>query len=226
MDAQEFPREAFRSIRELEMLLHGLTAPILKTYQLTSQQLELLMELDHDKTLTPAQLCERLGVQRPNLTPVLHKLALRGLIERHRNQHDKRSYSVSLTLDGRELMDEINAALAEIFFMFMASMPRDIFESVISGMYAIRIFIRGLLGQDMMLLPEGSTFEGEYADTDDFEITEYEVHEAVQDILEGNYPEPLQQEQQRELDEFEDSEAIPELPCAAAEDDTPSDFKA
>ncbi len=225
MDAQEFPREAFRSIRELEMLLHGLTAPILKTYQLTSQQLELLMELDHDKTLTPAQLCERLGVQRPNLTPVLHKLALRGLIERHRNQHDKRSYSVSLTLDGRELMDEINAALAEIFFMFMASMPRDIFESVISGMYAIRIFMRGLLGQDMMLLPEGSTFEGEYADADDFEITEYEVHEAVQDILEGNYPEPLQQEQQRELDELEDSEAIPELPCAA-EDDTPSDFKA
>lgn len=75
-------------------------------------------------------------------------------------------------------------------------------------------------------VPEGSTFEGEYADTDDFEITEYEVHEAVQDILEGNYPEPLQQEQQRELDEFEDSEAIPELPCAAAEDDTPSDFKA
>ncbi len=219
MDAQDFPREAFRSVRELEMLLHGLIAPILKTYQLTSQQLELLIELDHDRTLTPAQLCERLGIQRPNLTPVLHKLMARGLIVRSRNQRDRRSYTVGLSLDGRELMDEINAALAEIFFMFMASMPRDIFEAVISGMYAMRMFMRGLLGQEMMLLPEGSTFEGEYTEDSDFEITEYEVHEAVQDILEGNYPEPLQQEWSSE------QSMVPELPGSLSNGELPnSDF--
>ncbi len=58
-----------------------------------------LAQLDEDATV--AQLQRATGQRASTLTGVLDRLERRGLVERQLNPHDRRSFRVSLTGDGR-----------------------------------------------------------------------------------------------------------------------------
>ena len=195
MEPREFQREAFRTVRELQTLLHSLSTPILKKYNLTFQQLAILVELDGNRFASVADLSEILGVPQTSIASQVRKLKARGLVQRYRDQRNKRSHSVCLSIEGKDLMDAIDAESSEIFFTFMATMPRDIFEAVISGMYAIRLFMRGLVGveshhlasEPQNYLGDGDRESGENSSTsymhDDYVVSEQAIEEAVQEFL-------------------------------------------
>ncbi len=52
-------------------------------------------------------LRERLGTSKANATEIVTTLETRGLVSRHRLQHDRRAASVRLTVSGRELIDRL-----------------------------------------------------------------------------------------------------------------------
>lgn len=59
--------------------------------------------------LTPSELSRVSGRDRSTLTATLKGLAVRGLIERHQNPDDQRSYSVRLTDEGRKMQAQLHA---------------------------------------------------------------------------------------------------------------------
>ena len=63
----------------------------------------LLMLLSAHGALAPKQLARALALAPPSLTMLLDRLGERGLIERARNQADRRSRQVSLTRQGHAL---------------------------------------------------------------------------------------------------------------------------
>lgn len=63
----------------------------------------LLTALAETESMTPSELSRICGRDRSTLTSSLKGLVNRGLIERHRNLEDQRSYSVRLTGEGRRM---------------------------------------------------------------------------------------------------------------------------
>ncbi len=69
----------------------------------------LLTALAETESMTPSELSRICGRDRSTLTSSLKSLVSRGLIERRWNPDDQRSYSVSLTEDGRRMQSRLYA---------------------------------------------------------------------------------------------------------------------
>lgn len=73
----------------------------------------ILTILSEHEELTPSELSKVCGRDRSTLTSTLKGLSIRGLIERRQNPDDQRSYSVSLTKEGREMYSRLHAFAQE-----------------------------------------------------------------------------------------------------------------
>src|SRR3954468_5400409 len=71
-----------------------------------------LVTIERHGPLTPSELAGRERVQRPTVTRVLARLELAGLVDRAADPQDRRSSLVSISADGRELIDVVRARKA------------------------------------------------------------------------------------------------------------------
>lgn len=67
----------------------------------------ILMLLDANPGLTPTALSRASGRDKSTLTNTLRDLETRGYVVRSRKETDRRSYAVSLTPEGRDLLDQL-----------------------------------------------------------------------------------------------------------------------
>lgn len=63
--------------------------------------------------LSIGEISSRLGIAKPNITPLLDALAERGLLERCRSNTDRRIVNVSLTTEGREIAEKLQAHIGQ-----------------------------------------------------------------------------------------------------------------
>ncbi|MFG6489806.1 MarR family winged helix-turn-helix transcriptional regulator [Roseateles sp. BYS78W] len=78
-----------------------------KPFSLRPVEFSLLMLLQANEAVTPAQLSDALSLSRPHLTLLLDRMQERGLIDRARSQVDRRSQQVTLTDAGQVLSAEL-----------------------------------------------------------------------------------------------------------------------
>jgi DNA-binding MarR family transcriptional regulator len=67
----------------------------------------MLATIDRHGPLTPSELAQRERVQRPTVTRMLARLEEDGIVQRAADPADGRSFLVSLTPHGRELLAEV-----------------------------------------------------------------------------------------------------------------------
>ena len=77
--------------------------------ELSPSQTAALATIERHGPLTPSELAERERVQRPTVTRVLARLEETGLVERAGDPQDRRSSLVSISGDGRALLDAARA---------------------------------------------------------------------------------------------------------------------
>jgi len=77
--------------------------------QLSPSQTAALATIERHGPLTPSELAERERVQRPTVTRVLARLEEAGLVERAADPGDRRCSLVSISAEGRELLDAVRA---------------------------------------------------------------------------------------------------------------------
>ena len=76
---------------------------------LSPSQTAALATIERHGPLTPSELAERERVQRPTVTRVLARLEEAGLVDRAGDPQDRRSSLVSISDDGRALLDAARA---------------------------------------------------------------------------------------------------------------------
>ena len=79
----------------------------LSDYGLTTSQFGVLEALYHLGSMFQNQLAEKILKSTGNMTLVIDNLCKRGLVERVRDEADRRYYQIHLTKEGRELIETI-----------------------------------------------------------------------------------------------------------------------
>jgi DNA-binding MarR family transcriptional regulator len=78
--------------------------------QLRRTDYTILVLLEANTGVTPKRLSSALGVTGPSLTSMLDTLESRGWVKRERSQHDGRVQHLSLSVDGKKLLQKANRA--------------------------------------------------------------------------------------------------------------------
>lgn len=86
----------------------------MQPWQLRPVDFSVLTLIVHNAGITSRQLCTALGIQPPNLVPLVSALEKRGLIERKPHPRDGRATGLHPTPDGRKLMVEAGQAAAQL----------------------------------------------------------------------------------------------------------------
>ncbi|MCX6076869.1 MAG: MarR family transcriptional regulator [Campylobacterales bacterium] len=79
----------------------------LKPYSISYAQRVILIRLCEKDRLTQKELAQDTYFEQSNLTLMLDKLELKGLVKREPKENDRRAYLVMITEKGRELEDEL-----------------------------------------------------------------------------------------------------------------------
>ena len=91
-----------------------------------SEGMCLLALLLRKKSLRPSDISHLLPIQQNAVSMLLTRLEKRKLVRRRRSAHDKREVGVTLTQDGKKLLDEISSQVVKLVSdIFTTSISRD-----------------------------------------------------------------------------------------------------
>ena len=90
-------------LRRIVKALHSYSREVERRFGLTGPQLWALKTLLRGEGMTIGQLAEALAVHQTSASLLLQRLVKRGLVQRSRNQHDRRSVELRLTARGRRV---------------------------------------------------------------------------------------------------------------------------
>lgn len=66
-----------------------------------------------EQEMTIGEISTKLGIAKPNITPLLDVLSERGILERCRNDRDRRIVNVRLMPEGQELANRIKQSISD-----------------------------------------------------------------------------------------------------------------
>ncbi len=78
-----------------------------RDFDLTARQFAVLSSVAQHEGLSQTDLVRLTGIDRSTLADVVQRLLRRGIIQRQRTMQDGRTYAVTLSAQGRELLDAI-----------------------------------------------------------------------------------------------------------------------
>jgi DNA-binding MarR family transcriptional regulator len=112
-------------MKRLGMLMKERTVGAFEPTGLTPYHHAVLALLAEQPRETQGMIADALGFDRSHLVGVLDELEQRGLIERRRDPEDRRRHLVSLTADGRQMLEQLRAVWTEIEAEFLAPLDDE-----------------------------------------------------------------------------------------------------
>lgn len=83
-------------------------------HDITPEQWALLNRLWEEEGVPQVELADRTFKDKPNLTRMIDVLEKKGLVERRKDESDRRAYNVYLTASGRALQDQLTPLAAGV----------------------------------------------------------------------------------------------------------------
>jgi len=112
-------------VKQVELAVRSHLDNLLRPGGLTAAQYTALTVLERHPDLSSAQLARNSFVTAQSMADMITALEGRGLIERHRDQADRRRLVVALTAAGRELLDLHRNEVAALETRMLAGLGGD-----------------------------------------------------------------------------------------------------
>jgi DNA-binding MarR family transcriptional regulator len=111
-------------VKQLELAIRSRLDDIIGPSGLTALQYTALTVLERHPGMSTAQLARNSFVTSQSMADMITALKSRGLIERNRDQADRRRLVVALTQEGRELLDRYRGSVSEMEAQMVAGLAR------------------------------------------------------------------------------------------------------
>ncbi|MCF8050746.1 MAG: MarR family transcriptional regulator [Desulfobacterales bacterium] len=148
-------REMLISMRKITQAISLHSKDLSRRYGLTGPQLAVLNELSNRKEITVTELARSISASQATVTDMLNRLEKRGLIERQRNNADRRRVTIQLTDECRKILSMAPPPLQETFLEGFANLPEweqlmilSAFKRVVDLMSAEKIEAAAILSTD------------------------------------------------------------------------------
>ena len=112
-------------VKQVELAVRSHLDNLLRPAGLTALQYTALTVLERHPDMSAAQLARNSFVTAQSMADMITALEGRGLIERHRDQADRRRLVVALTSAGRELLDDYRDQVAALEKRMLAGLGSD-----------------------------------------------------------------------------------------------------
>jgi len=114
-DSWPYEEQLIAALRRITRAMDLHSRLLLQTYGLTFPQLAALRAIGRLEPVTAAALARDIHLGRPTVTGILHRLELRGLIQRVRGDQDRRRVNISLTEAGHGVVASAPSLLDDQF---------------------------------------------------------------------------------------------------------------
>jgi len=112
-------------VKQVELAVRSHLDNLLRPAGLTALQYTALTVLERHPDMSAAQLARNSFVTAQSMADMITALEGRGLIERHRDQADRRRLVVALTTAGRELLDDYRDQVATLEKRMLTGLGSD-----------------------------------------------------------------------------------------------------
>jgi DNA-binding MarR family transcriptional regulator len=121
-------------LKQVELAARARLDDIVRPLGLTALQYTALSVLERQDGMTSAQLARNSFVTAQSMADMIGILEDRGLIERRRDQADRRRLVVSLTADGRALLDRCRPQVTALEAAMLAGLTQGEVEDLRHGL--------------------------------------------------------------------------------------------
>jgi DNA-binding MarR family transcriptional regulator len=125
-------------VKQVELAVRSHLDNLLRPAGLTALQYTALTVLERHPDMSAAQLARNSFVTAQSMADMITALEGRGLIERHRDQADRRRLVVALTSAGRELLDDYRDQVAALEERMLAALDSDEISQLRRSLHACR----------------------------------------------------------------------------------------
>lgn len=108
------------------------------SWQVSMQQLHILMALQERGALTVTALAGMLGVSPPSASSIVDRMEQHSLVARVRDETDRRVVHISITDRGTEAAEEMVGLHRERAAGLLSTMTEDELDHVVQGLAAVR----------------------------------------------------------------------------------------
>jgi DNA-binding MarR family transcriptional regulator len=106
--------------------------------KLSLVHLNVMMTLDADGALPMGALAEAMDVSQASVTGIVDRMEQRGLVERQRDDEDRRVVRVALTDEGRQLIGTLAAQRREHMAQLLEDLTEDELQGFLIGVRGMR----------------------------------------------------------------------------------------
>lgn len=140
----------FLGVQRLANDLAQQTAALLKQSGLSGAQYNVLRILrgGGDSGLACGEIGERLLTKDPDITRLVDRLAKQGLVERVRDETDRRVVKTSITRAGLELLAELDEPMLRLHKRQLGGLGRERVQELLALIEAARLEVAGAGGSD------------------------------------------------------------------------------
>jgi DNA-binding MarR family transcriptional regulator len=115
--------EIIAALRQIAQAIDTYSRQLLTECGLSAPQIGTMRALARRQSSTPSELAEALHLSPQTMAGILQRLEQRGLVQRERDQSDKRSFVVRLTDDGRQAEAKAPSLLRDEFTAQLMKLP-------------------------------------------------------------------------------------------------------